>query len=53
MMENIFEQVLNLESPWYIKSINFDYHKKRLDIEIDFKIGANTDLGIKHVVKCV
>ena len=38
MMENIFEQALNLESPWYIKSTNFDYQKKRLDIEIDFTI---------------
>ena len=40
MMENIFAQALNLESPWYIKSTNFDYQKKRLDIEIDFKRGA-------------
>ena len=52
-MENIFEQALNLKSPWYIKSTNFDYQKKRLDIEIDFKRGAkfeyvNTEGEIKE-----
>ena len=53
MMENIFEQALNLESPWYIKSTNFDYENKRLDIEIDFERGAkfeyvNTEAEIKE-----
>jgi len=53
MMEDIFEQALNLESPWYIKSTNFDYENKRLDIEIDFERGAkfeyvNTEGEIKE-----
>jgi transposase len=40
MMQNIFEQALNIQSPWYIKSIEFDTTEKRLDISIDFKRGS-------------
>ena len=40
MMQNIFEQALNLEAPWYIKSLDFDYPNRRLDIDIDFRKGS-------------
>ena len=40
MMQNIFEQALNIQDPWFVKSVNFDSSKKRLDISIDFKKGT-------------
>ncbi len=40
MMNNVFEQALNIHEPWFIKTINFDKSKKRLDISIDFKKGT-------------
>jgi transposase len=60
MMQNIFEQALNLELPWFIESINFDKSNKRLDIEIDFIKGSKfeylsesgeTKLGSPHDTK--
>ena len=37
----IFEQALNLSSPWYIKNIEFSVENKKLDIHIDFKKGSS------------
>ena len=39
-MEELFQQALGIESPWFIKSLEFDSEKKRLDIYVDFKRGA-------------
>ena len=36
----LFERALGIESPWYIKSIEFDEDEQRLDIKIDFKRGS-------------
>ena len=36
----LFELALNIKDPWYIKDIQFDVEKKRLDIHIDFHKGA-------------
>ncbi len=36
----LFEIALNISEPWYIKTIVFDEEKRRLDINIDFKIGS-------------
>jgi len=36
----IFEQVLGLKEPWYIKSIDFSHDAKRMDIYIEFRRGA-------------
>ena len=48
-MKNVFEQALNIQEPWFIKTIDFDYTKKRLDISIDFRKGTtfeySTDEG--------
>jgi transposase len=49
-MEEIFSQALGIVDPWFIKSVNFDVEKKRLDINIDFKRGStfsdsDEDLG--------
>jgi len=38
--KSIFEAALSIKSPWYIKNIEFDASKKRLDIHIDFQKGA-------------
>jgi transposase len=38
-MENIFEQALGVESPWFIESKTFNVQEKRLDIYINFKKG--------------
>ena len=49
MMKNVFEQALNIQEPWFIKTIDFDYSKKRLDISLDFRKGTrfeySTDEG--------
>ncbi len=50
MMKNVFEQALNIQAPWFIKTIEFDYSEKRLDISIDFRKGTKfeytTDQGV-------
>ena len=38
--QDIFEQALNIDDPWYIKDIDFDPESKRLDVYIDFHKGA-------------
>jgi len=40
VLNNIFQTALHIEAPWFIKSIDFNEAKKRLDIQIDFKRGA-------------
>jgi len=40
MMPKLFQEALNINAPWFIKSIEFDPEKKHLDIYIDFKRGA-------------
>jgi transposase len=41
MMTELFQQALHINSPWLIKSIDFNAEKKRLDIHIDFKRGSS------------
>ncbi len=40
MMQQLFEQALAIESPWFIDEVTFDQSAKRLDISIDFKRGS-------------
>ena len=40
MMNDIFQQALHINDPWFIKAIHFDEGEKRLDIQIDFNRGA-------------
>jgi len=40
MMTKLFQQALHINAPWFIKSIDFNADKKRLDIYIDFKKGS-------------
>jgi transposase len=56
MMTELFQQALHIDSPWLIKSIDFDADKKRLDIYIDFKRGStfsdpDTSTGIAKQYK--
>lgn len=37
---DIFEAALSIQSPWYVKDIQFDATLKRLDIYINFKRGS-------------
>ena len=37
---NIFEAALSIQTPWYVKEVQFDVDVKRLDIYIDFKRGS-------------
>lgn len=39
-IEQLFSQALGIVDPWYIKSVNFNSEKKKLDIEVDFKKGS-------------
>jgi transposase len=45
MIEELFQQALGIESPWFIKSIEFEAANKRLDIHIDFKRGSTFSDG--------
>jgi transposase len=40
MMTELFQQALHINAPWFIKSVDFNADKKRLDIDIDFKKGS-------------
>ena len=39
-MNTIFEVALSINKPWYIKDIESDPDKKRLDLYVDFKRGS-------------
>jgi transposase len=39
-IEQLFSAALGIIDPWYIKSVNFDSARKKLDIEVDFKKGS-------------
>ena len=41
MQNQLFEQALHIELPFYIESINFDLASKRLDININFMRGSS------------
>ena len=41
MHANLFELALSIEKPFFMKDIQFDVGKKRLDIFIDFKRGSS------------
>jgi transposase len=36
-MNTIFEAALSINNPWYIRDIEFEPDKKRLDLYVDFK----------------
>jgi len=38
--QELFSTALGLEEPWFVKDINFDSEKKRLDILLDFTKGS-------------
>ena len=40
LTQALFEIALNIQSPWYIKDIQFSVENKRLDIHLDFHKGA-------------
>jgi len=40
MIQELFEKALNINSPWYVKELNFNSNSKRLDIYVDFKRGS-------------
>ena len=40
LTKQLFETALNIQDPWFVKDIQFDPEKKRLDIHIDFHKGS-------------
>jgi hypothetical protein len=46
MMTELFQQALHINTPWLIKSIDFNAEEKRLDIQIDFKRGSTFSRSI-------
>lgn len=40
MTQELFQMALNVTSPWFVKDLQFDAERKRLDIYIDFKPGS-------------
>lgn len=43
MTQELFQMALNVTEPWFVKDLEFDAEKKRLDIYIDFKRGSRFD----------
>jgi transposase len=37
---DLFQKIIGLKSPWYIKNTEFNHSQKQIDIHIDFKRGA-------------
>lgn len=46
MMQSLFESALSIESPWFIRELEFSSSEKRLDIFIDFKRGSRFSLEV-------
>jgi transposase len=44
--EDLLKQALNLQDPWYIKTIEFSNAEKQIDLHIDFKAGSRFDCAI-------
>ena len=44
--QQLFELALNIQDPWYIKSIEFSNAEGQLDIYIDFTTGSRFDCTI-------
>jgi transposase len=40
LAQELFEQALHINDPWFIKDIEFDVNSKRLDVHIDFHKGS-------------
>ena len=40
MQNKLFEMALGITEPYFVKDIEFDAEKKKLDIHIDFRKGA-------------
>ncbi|MCR4289105.1 MAG: ISL3 family transposase, partial [Candidatus Scalindua sp.] len=40
LTQQLFEQALHIQAPWFIKDIQFEPESKRLDIHIDFHKGS-------------
>ena len=38
--EELFTIALGLDTPWYIRAIDFNVNERQLDIHIDFEIGS-------------
>ena len=52
MYKNLFERALHIESPWYVKKIDFNEFEKQLILFVDFQKGSKfnykkSDEGIK------
>ena len=39
-MNKIFEAALSINEPWYVRNIEFNPDKKRLDLYVDFRRGS-------------
>jgi transposase len=50
--EDLFKLALNLQPPWYIKAIEFDYQGKQLDLYIDFEKGSKFPCPICGKADC-
>lgn len=40
MIKELFEKALGISKPWFIDNLKFDASNRRLDIHIDFEVGA-------------
>ena len=49
LTQQLFEQALHIQSPWFIKDIEFEPKSKRLDIHIDFHKGSTFHYECKEV----
>jgi len=40
MRSDVFQLALHIDSPWYVKDVQFNEGEKRLDVHVDFKKGS-------------
>jgi transposase len=40
MYKDLFERALHIESPWYVKNIDFNEIERQLIVYVDFKKGS-------------
>ncbi len=48
LTQQLFEQALHIQAPWFIKDIEFEANSKRLDIHIDFHKRINVSLRVQR-----
>jgi transposase len=50
--EDLFKLALNLQDPWFVKSVEFNKIEKRIDIHIDFMVSSRFECSSCKTASC-